>query len=153
MSALLHDVATAALPVAVVLLALAAAALLVRWGQIEDAEAQRIAARYAEPLRTWCLVAVAVHAVALVTAGDVAALSLALALGLGAGAVLLRPGPPATAPAPAAAPAVDPDDDPMPAAAAAATPAAAAPEATPADSLWARPAHADALPRAGLWGR
>ena len=96
------DVARASLPVALVLLIFAAAARAVVWSRIDDADAQRIARQYAEPLATWCLVAVATHALALGASGDADLLSLALPLGVGAAAVLLRPTGEAERPAVAA---------------------------------------------------
>jgi TctA family transporter len=119
-TAFLRDVAGASLPVAIVLLILAATARAAIWAQLDHAPAQRVARRYLEPLGTWCLIAVAIHTVALSAAGDAGVLTLALALGLGAGAVLLRP---------KESPRVEPE-----------APLVAEPRAapTPAGSLWAR---------------
>ena len=104
MSAFMHDVARASLPVAIALLAFTGVARLALWA--DDARGRRrLARQYLEPLSTWCLVAVAVHLFALVAAGDAGALSLLLPIAIGAAAVLLRPSAEATAaPAPAAAP-------------------------------------------------
>ena len=46
----MHDVARAALPVAVALLVFAAFARGVLWAQIDDPAAERVAREYAEPL-------------------------------------------------------------------------------------------------------
>ena len=90
MTAFLHDVARAALPVAIGLLTCAAAAAAVLWSRFDDAQAQRLARQYLEPLSTWCLVALATHTLALGAAGEASVLSLVLPLALGAAAVLLR---------------------------------------------------------------
>ena len=66
----MHDAARAALPVAVALLVFAAFARGVLWAQIDDPAAERIAREYAEPLATWCLIALAAHVLALTAAGD-----------------------------------------------------------------------------------
>ena len=54
MTAFLHVVARAALPVAIGLLACTAAAAAVLWSRFDDAQAQRLARQYLEPLSTWC---------------------------------------------------------------------------------------------------
>src|SRR5215210_4911502 len=123
MSAFLADVARASLPVAIVLLVLAAAARGVVWAELDHAEARRVARRYLEPLATWCLVAVGVHVLALGAAGDADLLSLVLPLGAGAAAVALRSAG---------------ETDHVPEAQPGAAPAApAAP--SPGGSLWAEP--------------
>jgi len=90
MTTFMHDVARAALPVAIGLLTCTAAAAAVLWSRFDDAQAQRLARQYLEPLSTWCLVALATHTLALGAAGEASVLSLVLPLALGAGAVLLR---------------------------------------------------------------
>src|SRR5262245_41555761 len=101
----MHDVAHAALPVAVALLVFTGAARAVLWSQVDDPYAQRLAREYVEPLSTWCLGALAVYAVALLLAGDLGVLSLGLTLILAAAAFALRslPATPAESRAPAAA--------------------------------------------------
>lgn len=138
MSAFLHHVAGAALPVAVGLVLCAAAA---------RALSDRGPARaYLEPLCIWCLVAVATQVLALGATGDAELNSLILPLAIGAAAALLREErrepeiaraePENVAPAPA---------EPV---AAAFTPAS--PE--PASSLWAD-GRAEDQARTGLWSR
>jgi hypothetical protein len=156
MTAFMHDLAGASLPVAIALLALAASARAVLWAQIDHAPARRIAAQYLEPLSTWGLVAVGVHTLAVGAAGDAGVGSLALALVLGVAAVVLRsagergervaarPERRAAARAPEPAPA-----------AAATAPAAAtsAPAPESGASLWAEPVDDETTRRAGLWSR
>ena len=89
MSTFLADVADAAAPVAVGLLIGAAAARIVL-ERLDHASARDVAGRYLEPLTTWCLIAIAVHAAALLAAGDAGILSLSLILIAGGLAVLLR---------------------------------------------------------------
>jgi hypothetical protein len=123
-SDLIHHIAVAALPVAIGLVALALAAWGALAAQLDDADTVRLARTYLEPLSTWALIAIGVHALALLAAGDATGLSLALALALAAGAVALRIAPAprqhaaATPPPPAAprprAPAPDPDPEPAP---------------------------------------
>ena len=86
----MSTVAHAALIVSLVLLLLAAVACGVQMTQVKDAQAQRLARLYLEPLSTWCLAAVVVYALALVASGNSQALSLALPVGLGVAAALLR---------------------------------------------------------------
>jgi len=88
-STFLADVADAAAPVAVGLLIGAAAARIAR-ERLDHARARDVASRYLEPLTTWCLIAIAVHATALIAAGDAGILSLSLVLIAGGLAVLLR---------------------------------------------------------------
>jgi hypothetical protein len=87
MSSLLHHISTAALPVAIGLLTATALARVALW--VEDADTRRLARQYLDPLSIWCLVAVAVHTVALIGAGDASSGSLAIALAIAAAAVWL----------------------------------------------------------------
>jgi TctA family transporter len=139
MSAFMHDVARASLPVAIALLILAATARAALWAQIDDATVQRIARQYLEPLATWCLVAVVTHVLALGAAGDVTLWSLVLPLIAGAAAVVLRSEGETERPV-----AVAPQPQPQPA-----PPAAAAPATGP---LWAEPAD-EPTRQGGLWSR
>jgi hypothetical protein len=140
MTAFMHDVARAALPVAIALLVLAATARAAMAG-IDDERARRLAAQYLEPLSTWCLVALATHTVALGLAGEAGALSVALPLALGAAAVvLLVSGEPAERPAPA--PAAD---------TAATSVASALSTPAPGGRLWADPVDDESARRSGLW--
>jgi len=154
MTAFMHDVARAALPVAVGLLACTAAAAAVLWSRFDDAQAQRLARQYLEPLSTWCLVALATHTLALGAAGEASVLSLVLPLALGAAAVLVRTAAdssPRPAPAePVKRHAATPTAPPPPAThAPPATPTAA----HPAAPLWADPADDESATRSGLWSR
>jgi hypothetical protein len=126
-SAFLSDVADAALPVAIGLLAGAGAARATL-SQLDHEPARRLAAEYLEPLTTWCLIALAVHTAALLGAGDIGLLSLSLVLIAGGLAVLLRlvDEPEEDAPSEPAAPPVAP-------------PLAAAPVPVSDGPLWARP--------------
>jgi hypothetical protein len=143
----MHDVATASLPVAIGLLALAVTARAVVWAGIDHAPAQRLAQQYVEPLSTWCLVAVAVDVVAVGAAGDAGVVSLALPLALGVAAVLVRPAGEQEEPAAAARPAPAPVPvTPAPVATGPPTPA-------PAASLWADDADDESARRVGLWSR
>jgi hypothetical protein len=130
MSAFLHHVAGAALPVAVGLLILAAAARAALWARITEPLAQA----YLEPLATWCLITVGVDVLAVAAAGDAAVLSFAAPLGVGAAAAALRTAP--------ERPAVEPAPQP---------PAPAAP-APMAGALWAEPVEVK-RPDEGLWSR
>jgi hypothetical protein len=138
MNALLHHISIAALPVAIGLLTATALARVALW--MEDAETERLARRCLDPLSLWCLVAVAVHTLALVGAGDADGGSLALAFGLSAAAVWLpwTAGDPVAEPrAVPAEPVPDtPSDEPEP------SPRPARPLA-PGESLWARPVAVD----------
>jgi len=154
MTAFMHDVARAALPVAIGLLVCAAAAAAVLWSRFDDAQAQRLARQYLEPLSTWCLVALATHTLALGAAGEASVLSLVLPLALGAAAVLVRT---AADPSPRPAPA-EPMKRRAAAPAAPPPPATHAPPATPtaahpAAPLWADPADDESATRSGLWSR
>ena len=86
----MSTVAHAALIVSLALLLCAAVACGVQMAQVKDAQAQRLARLYLDPLSTWCLAAVVAYALALVASGDSSLLSLALPLGLGVAAALLR---------------------------------------------------------------
>jgi hypothetical protein len=156
MTAFMHDVARAALPVAIGLLVCAAAAAAVRWSRFDDAQAQRLARQYLEPLSTWCLVALATHTLALGAAGEASVLSLVLPLALGAAAVLVRTAT-ESAPRPAAAEPVKRGAAAAPAPPPPATRAthapSAAPAAHPAAPLWADPADDESATRSGLWSR
>jgi hypothetical protein len=107
-------VATAALLVAIGLLVLAAAACTVQMTAIKNPRTRRLAHLYLDPLSVWCMAAVVVHALAVVAAGEVAALELALPIGIGVAAFLLRwadEPPEAAAPAsPAGAPSAPPPE-------------------------------------------
>ena len=152
MSTFMEDVARATLPVAIALLIFAATARAVLWARIDDAQAQRLAGQYAEPLATWCVVAVATHVLALGAAGEAGALSLALPLCLGAVAMVLRSEGEAEGPA-AAAP---PKERAAANAASASSPSAApapAPAPAPAGSLWAGPVDDDSPRHGRLWSR
>jgi hypothetical protein len=166
MTAFLHDVARAALPVAIGLLACAAVARAVLLSGFDDAQAQRLARQYPAPLCTWSLIALGTHVVALGAAGEASVLALLLPLALGAATVLLRVAPEQEPAAPeaerarpratAARPAVPARTAPTakaPVAAPAATRATAATSATPAGRLWADPTEDEAATRAGLWSR
>jgi hypothetical protein len=83
-------VATAALLVAIGLLVLAVAACAAQLAQVEDARVRHLARLYLDPLSTWCMAAVIVHALAVVAAGDIVALKLVLPIGVGVAAYLLR---------------------------------------------------------------
>jgi hypothetical protein len=158
----MHDVASASLPVAIGLLALAATARAVLWARLDHAPAQRLAQHHLEPLSTWCLVAVAVNTAAVGAAGDAGVVSLALPLCLGVAAVMLRSAgerdaPAAAAPAkarPRPAPGTTAPAAPAPPAPPAPAPAAPVPAApTPPGSLWADETDDEATRRAGLWSR
>jgi len=183
MTTFMHDVARAALPVAIGLLTCTAAAAAVLWSRFDDAQAQRLARQYLEPLSTWCLVALATHTLALGAAGEASVLSLVLPLTLGAVAVLLRsvpgsaarsaPAEPAKRHAAARSAAAEPvkrhaagrsvPAEPVKHRAAAPpppaprppadAPPATTPAAHPAAPLWADPADADSTTRSGLWSR
>jgi hypothetical protein len=147
MSAFMHDVARASLPVAIGLLAFTAVARAALWA--DDPAFARVGRQYLEPLSIWCLGAVGVQLFAVVAAGDAGALSLLLPIAMGAAAALLRPSEePTPAPAPAAAPRKR-----------AATPTAPAPSpskpaASPAPaSLWVKRADDGPAREGSLWSR
>lgn len=93
MSDFIHHIAVAALPVAIGLVALALAAWGALAAQLDDADTVRLARTYLRPLSTWALIAIGVHAVALLGSGEATGLAIALALALAAGAVALRLAP------------------------------------------------------------
>lgn len=126
MSDLTHHVAVASLPVAIGLVALALAAWGALSAQLEDADTVRLARTYLAPLSTWALIALGVHTLALLAAGDATGLAIALVLALAAGAVALRladapqqtaaaasPPPPAPEPEPLPSGPVAPTDGPL----------------------------------------
>jgi hypothetical protein len=153
MTGAFHHIAVASLPVAIGLLGLTAVARTVLWARVKDARIDRLAAEHVDPLSTWCLILIAVHAVALGGAGELGAGGLAVAVIVAVAAVLLRAGGDAVAEE-------EPGDTPAWAAGArdrAAAPGdgvaasgerATAPAGTPARSLWT---DADDHPRHGLW--
>ena len=147
MSAFMHDVARASLPVAIALLAFTAVARAALWA--DDPAVVRVGRQYLEPLSVWCLGAVGVQLFAVVAAGDAGALSLLLPIAMGAAAALLRPSEePTPAPAPAAAP--------RKRAAAPSTPAPSPskPAASPAPaSLWVKRADDGPAREGSLWSR
>jgi hypothetical protein len=155
MSAFMHDVARASLPVAIALLAFTGVARAALWA--DDPTFVRLGRQYLEPLSTWCLGAVAVQLFAVVAAGDAGALSLFLPIAMGAAAVLLRPSEEATAaPEPAAArrkaaaPVAAPSERP----AAPAPPSAPASKPVPsAPSLWVKRADEAPSREGSLWSR
>jgi hypothetical protein len=89
MSDFFGHVASAALPVAIGLLVLTAAARGVLWAQLEGDE-RRLAQQYLEPLATWCLIAAGTYAFAICASGDAGVLPLAAAIALAVAAILLR---------------------------------------------------------------
>jgi hypothetical protein len=147
MSALLHHISAAALPVAIGLLTATALARVALW--LEDADTRRLARQYLDPLSVWCLVAIGVHAVALAGAGDAGAGSLAIALAIAAAAVWL----PWTVSEPVAEPRGAPEDavpdplvgEPVP------PPEPVRPLGSD-EALWARPAG-EPRRSADLWQR
>ena len=147
MSAFMHDVARASLPVAIALLAFTAVARAALWA--DDAAVVRLGRQYLEPLSIWCLGAVGVQLFAVVAAGDARALSLLLPIAMGAAAALLRPseeGAPAAAPrkrAATPAPATPPS---------APVPSPPAPSPAPA-SLWVKRADDEPARNGSLWSR
>jgi hypothetical protein len=142
MTAAFHHIAVASLPVALGLLVLAAVARGALWAQLNDGRIERIAAGHLGALSTWCLILIAVHAVALGGAGELGAGGLAVAVLIAVAAVLLRAGGDAAAEE-------EPGDTPEWAVAARERPAPAArADAAPSPSLWAEP---DDHPRTGLW--
>lgn len=164
MSAFMHDVARASLPVAIALLAFTAVARAALWA--DDAAVVRVGRQYLEPLSIWCLGAVGVQLFAVVAAGDAGALSLLLPIAMGAAAALLRPseeapenaGAPAAArrkppaaPAPAAAPR---KRGAAPAPPSAPVPSAPGPSRSPAPaSLWVKRADDEPAREGSLWSR
>jgi hypothetical protein len=138
MSAFMHDVARASLPVAIALLAFTAVARAALWA--DDPAFVRVGRQYLEPLSVWCLGAVGVQLFAVVAAGDAGALSLLLPIAMGAAAALLRPSEEAAAPAPGAAPRQrEPEPAPSP--------------SKPAASLWVKRADDEPARHGSLWSR
>jgi nucleoid-associated protein YgaU len=152
MSAFMHDVARASLPVAIALLAFTAVARAALWA--DDPAVVRVGRQYLEPLSVWCLGAVGVQLFALVAAGDAGALSLLLPIAMGAAAALLRPSEEA-APAPAAAPkAAAPRKRAAAPAPSAPAPSPSKPAASPAPaSLWVKRADDGPAREGSLWSR
>jgi hypothetical protein len=168
MTAFMHDVARASLPVAIALLAFTAVARAALWA--DDPAIVRVGRKYLEPLSIWCLGAVGVQLFAVVAAGDAGAFSLLLPIAMGAAAALLRPSEEET-PAPVAARSTPPEAAapvatrstppvaPAPAAAprqaAAPVPSARAqPAASPAPaSLWVKRADDGPAREGSLWSR
>jgi len=148
MTPYLDDVARATLPVAIVLVILAAAARGVIWARLDDARAQRLARHYGEPLAIWGLAAITVHALALALSATADTLSLILLLLVAIpAAVLLRPVGEIREEAPAAR-------RPRPETPA---PEPAQPEPTsapaPAGSLWLHQRDDDERREGSLWAR
>jgi hypothetical protein len=145
MSAFMHDVARASLPVAIALLAFTAVARAALWA--DDAAVVRLGRQYLEPLSIWCLGAVGVQLFAVVAAGDAGALSLLLPIAMGAAAALLRPSEeevPTPAAAPRKAAAAAPPSAPVP--------SPPAPSPAPA-SLWVKRADDEPARNGSLWSR
>jgi hypothetical protein len=151
MSAFMHDVARASLPVAIALLAFTGVARAALWA--DDPAFVRLGRQYLEPLSTWCLGAVAVQLFAAVAAGDAGVLSLLLPIAIGAAAVLLRPSEeaPAKAPAPTAAPR-KPAAAPVPPSPPSAPASKPVPSA-PAPSLWVKRVDDEPARHGSLWSR
>jgi hypothetical protein len=150
MSAFMHDVARASLPVAIALLAFTAVARAALWA--DDPAFVRVGRQYLEPLSIWCLGAVGVQLFAVVAAGDAGALSLLLPIAMGAAAALLRPSEeaaPAAAPKAAAPRKRATASAPSAPAAAPSTPAASAAPA----SLWVKRADDGPTREGSLWSR
>jgi hypothetical protein len=145
MSAFMHDVARASLPVAIALLAFTAVARAALWA--DDPAFVRVGRQYLEPLSIWCLGAVGVQLFAVVAAGDAGVLSLLLPIAMGAAAALLRPSEEA-APAPKAAAPRTPA-----AAPAAPAPSPSRPTPSPPASLWVKRADDGPTREGSLWSR
>jgi hypothetical protein len=144
MSEFFCHVADAALPVAIGLLVLTAAARGVLWAQLEGDE-RRLAQQYLEPLATWCLIASGTYAFAICAAGDAAVLPLAAAIALAGAAFVLRSDEPAAVTGDEPKPAAEQQREPTPD-----VPThGRTPEPT-APSLWD---DANEAPRTGLWAR
>jgi hypothetical protein len=163
MSAFMHDVARASLPVAIALLAFTAVARAALWA--DDAAVVRLGRQYLEPLSIWCLGAVGVQLFAVVAAGDAGALSLLLPIAMGAAAALLRPseeGAPAAAPRkreptpvskPAAAAPRKRGAAPSPSSAPVPSPSKPLPSAPAPASLWVKRADDEPARNGSLWSR
>jgi hypothetical protein len=141
MTPYLDDLARATLPVAMVLVILAAAARAVLWARLDDERAQRLARKYGEPLAIWGLAAITVHALALALSATADVLSLILLLLVAIPAALLMRAP-AEKPAPA------PKAQPAPAAR-----PAPAPRPAPEGSLWLHRTDEDERRDGALWSR
>jgi hypothetical protein len=139
MSAFFGHVADAALPVAIGLLVLTAAARGVLWAQLEGDE-RRLARQYLEPLATWCLIAAGTYASAICAGGEAGVLPLAAAIGVAVAAIVLRSDETAAVTADARKPNVHKPAEPKP----------AEPKPAPASSLWV---DEESAPRTGLWSR
>jgi len=140
----MDDIARAALPVAVALLAGAAVARAVIWARVDDDRAQRLANRYLEPLCTWSVIAVGVQLFALVAGGDTGVGALAVPLVVGTLAALLRPNDnDADAPAEREPEVAPPTQAPAPPAPEPPTPA------PPGERLWSGDLADDPPPQAG----
>jgi hypothetical protein len=154
MSAFMHDVARASLPVAIALLAFTCVARAALWA--DDPAVVRVGRQYLEPLSIWCLGAVGVQLFAVVAAGDAGALSLLLPIAMGAAAALLRPSEEG-APAPAAAASERKAAAPRKRAAAPAPPTPPVPSppaSSPAPaSLWVKRADDEPTRHGSLWSR
>ena len=146
MSAFMHDVARASLPVAIALLAFTVVARAALWA--DDPAFVRVGRQYLEPLSVWCLGAVGLQLFAVVAARDAGALSLLLPIAMGAAAALLRPSEEAPAPA-AARPPRKREAAPAPP-----TPPTPAPAPSPAPaSLWVKRADDGPTREGSLWSR
>jgi hypothetical protein len=153
MSAFMHDVARASLPVAIALLAFTAVARAALWA--DDPAFVRVGGQYLEPLSVWCLGAVGVQLFAVVAAGDAGALSLLLPIAMGAAAALLRPSEEAApAPAPAGAPQAAAQRKRAAAPSAPApSPSKPVPSAPAPASLWVKRADDGPAREGSLWSR
>lgn len=149
MSSLLHDVASAVLPVAIELFACAAVARAVLWSGFGDAQSQLTARRYLEPLCAWCLGASAVYAFARTAAGGSLTGSFGLGIVLGAAALVLW----FVEPQPGRGRRVDSalQEEPSTPTADAPVPPPAEPRGAADRPLWAGD-PADGQARTGLWG-
>jgi hypothetical protein len=146
MTPYLDDLARATLPVAAVLVILAAAARAVLWARLDDERAQRLARRSAEPLAIWGLAAITVHALALALSATADALSLILLLLVALPAALLMRAPAEPREAPRPRPERPAPVAPQPEA----RPAA---RAAPAGSLWLHRSDEDERRDGALWSR
>jgi peptidoglycan/LPS O-acetylase OafA/YrhL len=139
MSEFFGHVADAALPVAIGLLVLTAAARGVLWAQLEGDE-RRYAQQYLEPLAIWCLIASGTYAFAICASGEAGVLPLGAAIAMAVAAILLRSDETAAEPTPAAEQQREPKPD---------VPThGQTPE--PTASLWDEPQNGQ---RTGLWAR
>jgi hypothetical protein len=143
MSEFFGHVADAALPVAIGLLVLTAAARGVLWAQLEGDE-RRLARQYLEPLATWCLIASGSYAFAICASGDAGVLPLGAAIAMAVAAILLRSDETAAATTHEPKPAAEQQREPIPDA----PTHGHTPE--PTASLWDEPQNGQ---RTGLWAR